>query len=183
MSQVDSTAVDGRGQPFAGAGCDPAEWLARLHSRTLDKIPDVSARRLLQRCWLRPTDASGWPSWELQCVDGLRLPPDVRSSYRKALEVALQEGCAALQMTEPPPQDAELHAVWIEALAALELPSTRMLLGRQARLVELTKTTAKVAVEAGWMPMVQRRLSLLEDAFARALGSRLAVVLESVEVA
>lgn len=183
MHDAHLTADDRRDQTaVGGCGTDPTAWLARLHSRTLDKIPDASARRMLQRCWLMPTDASGWPSWLLRSADGLRLPPDVRSAYRKSLEVALQEACAALLVTEPPPQDARMHMAWVDALDALELPSTRMLLSQQARLTALTDLTATVEVQPEWMAMLQSRLSLLEAAFARALGTPRAVVLQTGEV-
>jgi DNA polymerase-3 subunit gamma/tau len=72
-----------------------------------------------------------------------------------------------------------LPELWQQILAGLELPSTRMLLSQQAQLVRLDGQRAVVRVAGTWMAMVQSRLSLLEAAFTRALGSPRQLVLES----
>jgi DNA polymerase-3 subunit gamma/tau len=63
-------------------------------------------------------------------------------------------------------------------LAALELPSTRMLLSQQAELVRLDGQRAVVRVATTWMAMVQSRLPLLEKAVATTLGSPRQLILE-----
>ena len=186
MSQVDSTAADGRGQSPVGAGCDPVaelNWLQRLHRRSVDRIPDAGARRLLQNRWLRPSDAAGWPSWEVCGADSLRLPDAALSAYRTALRLTLEEACSALRAAEPHPPDERLAALWQQALTALELPSTRMLLSQQAQLVSLDGLTARVRVIPHWLAMVQCRLTLIEQGLAHAIGHKVAVVLEAGEVA
>lgn len=185
MSQVDSTAVDGRGQSFRGAGCDPAAeltWLQRLHRRSVDRIPDASARRMLQNRWLRPTDAAGWPTWEVRGADTLRLPDGVLSAYRTALRSTLEEACGALRGADPPPPDGELAVIWQQALASFELPSTRMLLSQQAQLVAIDGLTARVRVIPDWLAMAQSRVTLIEQGLAYAIGHKVAVVLETGEV-
>jgi DNA polymerase-3 subunit gamma/tau len=68
--------------------------------------------------------------------------------------------------------------LWQQILAGLELPSTRMLLSQQARLVRLDERRAVVTVAGNWIAMVQSRLPLLEKAMATALGSPRQLVLE-----
>jgi DNA polymerase-3 subunit gamma/tau len=83
---------------------------------------------------------------------------------------------------EAPPQPAEspdLHELWQQILACLELPSTRMLLSQQARLVRLDGRRAVVQVSANWIAMVQSRQALVEQAIAKALGSPRQMVLEA----
>ena len=76
----------------------------------------------------------------------------------------------------PPGNLAEL---WQQILASLELPSTRMLLSQQARLVRLDEHRAVVQVAGTWMAMVQTRQVLVEQAIARALGSNRQLILEA----
>lgn len=73
---------------------------------------------------------------------------------------------------------ANLPELWQQILAGLELPSTRMLLSQQARLVRLDERRAVVQVAGNWMAMVQSRLPLLEAAVAKALGSPRQLTLE-----
>jgi DNA polymerase-3 subunit gamma/tau len=77
-----------------------------------------------------------------------------------------------------PDSAANLPELWQQILAGLELPSTRMLLSQQARLVRLDERRAVVQVAGNWMAMVQSRLPLLETAMATALGSPRQLVLE-----
>ena len=89
--------------------------------------------------------------------------------------------------TEPQPQEAaatpaqteDLGELWQQILASLELPSTRMLLSQQARLVRIDNHRAVVQVSGYWMGMVQSRAALLEKAIARAMGGNRQLVLEN----
>ncbi|MEX1317004.1 MAG: DNA polymerase III subunit gamma/tau [Synechococcaceae cyanobacterium] len=72
-----------------------------------------------------------------------------------------------------------LVELWQQILAGLELPSTRMLLSQQARLVRLDERQAVVQVAGTWMAMVQTRQSLVEQAIARALGSPRQLMLQA----
>ena len=77
-----------------------------------------------------------------------------------------------------PNSSANLPELWQQILAGLELPSTRMLLSQQARLVRLDERRAVVQVAGNWMAMVQSRLPLLEAAVAKALGNPRQLTLE-----
>ncbi|MCU0529993.1 MAG: DNA polymerase III subunit gamma/tau [Cyanobium sp. Prado107] len=76
-------------------------------------------------------------------------------------------------------QAPSLGELWQRILAGLELPSTRMLLSQQARLVRLDERQAVVQVAGTWMAMVQTRQALVEQAIARTLGSSLQLVLQA----
>ncbi|EDY38937.1 DNA polymerase III, gamma and tau subunit [Cyanobium sp. PCC 7001] len=81
--------------------------------------------------------------------------------------------------TEPADTTPDLHELWQQILACLELPSTRMLLSQQAHLVRLDGRRAVVQVSANWIAMVQSRQALVEQAIAKALGSPRQMVLEA----
>ena len=72
-----------------------------------------------------------------------------------------------------------LAELWTRILASLELPSTRMLLSQQARLIRLDEQRAVVQVAGTWMAMVQTRQALLEQAISRALGGSRQLTLEA----
>jgi hypothetical protein len=90
---------------------------------------------------------------------------------------ALERAYASSPATPPPPVPVELAQAWSLILSRLELPSTRMLLSQQGRLIELSQTRAVVAVRAHWAPMVQTRAELLRDAIQRVSGHRPALEL------
>jgi len=93
---------------------------------------------------------------------------------------------AAAAAASPPPAGAggpDLAELWQQILAGLELPSTRMLLSQQAQLVRLDDHRAVIRVAGTWMAMVQSRVSLLEGAVARALGSPRQLLLEGASEA
>jgi DNA polymerase-3 subunit gamma/tau len=76
-------------------------------------------------------------------------------------------------------QAGNLVDLWGRILASLELPSTRMLLSQQARLVRLDDHRAVVQVANTWMAMVQTRKDLVERAISRALGGHRQLTLEA----
>jgi len=53
----------------------------------------------------------------------------------------------------------------------LELPSTKMLLSQQAKLINLNSDSAEIAISEKWINMIQSRKNLIEDAFYKARGS------------
>ena len=93
----------------------------------------------------------------------------------------------AAEASEPPEKAAattpapgeDLGELWQQILASLELPSTRMLLSQQARLVRIDSHRAVVQVSGNWMGMVQSRATLLEKAIATAMGGNRQLVLEN----
>jgi len=82
-----------------------------------------------------------------------------------------QTGAAAPAQPAPAAVPTDLAEIWQRILARLELPSTRMLLSQQARLVRLDDHQARIEVAATWMAMVQSRLPLLERSVEVALGT------------
>jgi DNA polymerase-3 subunit gamma/tau len=91
---------------------------------------------------------------------------------------------AAAEATNPVPAKptapaTSLADLWAQILASLELPSTRMLLSQQARLVRLDDHRAVVQVAGTWMAMVQTRQALVEQAISRALGGTRQLTLEA----
>ena len=59
----------------------------------------------------------------------------------------------------------------------LELPSTKMLLSQQAKLINLNSDSAEIAISEKWINMIQSRKNLIEDAFYKARGSSTKVIL------
>ena len=59
----------------------------------------------------------------------------------------------------------------------LELPSTKMLLSQQAKLINLNSDSAEIAISEKWINMIQSRKNLIEDAFYKARGSSTKVLL------
>ena len=102
-------------------------------------------------------------------------PTAVRLSEElvKAREWGLKsdhEGELAVLRTEPDAKPDPLEDKWQEILGSLELPSTRMLLSQQVRLIELSDEVAVLEVHAPWMGMVESRLALLQQALRAYVG-------------
>ncbi len=76
------------------------------------------------------------------------------------------------------PETKDLSELWKQILGRLELPSTRMLLSQQGKLIKLTQDKAIVQVSDNWMRMIQSRSNLLEQAIAKTLGSPRQLILE-----
>ncbi len=73
----------------------------------------------------------------------------------------------------------DLNELWKQILGRLDLPSTRMLLSQQAKLIGLTSKKATIQVADNWVGMVQSRITLLEQAIHQTLGSPRELVLEN----
>ncbi len=71
-----------------------------------------------------------------------------------------------------------LSELWQQILGSLELPSTKMLLSQQAKLIDLTSKKAIIEVSTNWMSMVQSRISLLEQAITQTIGSPRKLILK-----
>ena len=67
-------------------------------------------------------------------------------------------------------QNINLDNIWEKVIAMLELPSTKMLLSQQAKLITLNADSAEIAISGKWMTMIQSRKKLIEDAFSKARG-------------
>ena len=70
-----------------------------------------------------------------------------------------------------------LDDMWKKVIAMLELPSTKMLLSQQAKLINLNSDSAEIAISEKWINMIQSRKNLIEDAFYKARGSSTKVLL------
>jgi len=74
-------------------------------------------------------------------------------------------------------QTLNLDDIWKTVIAMLELPSTKMLLSQQAKLINLNSDSAEIEISEKWINMIQSRKNLIEDAFFKAIGSPTKVLL------
>ena len=105
--------------------------------------------------------------------------PDTSTAQAPASKAMATAEPEAKDTEATPAQNQDLGELWQQILASLELPSTRMLLSQQARLVRIDSHRAVVQVSGNWMGMVQSRAALLEKAIARAMGGNRQLVLEN----
>ncbi len=82
-------------------------------------------------------------------------------------------------VANPAAAEVALDEIWQRILAALPLPSTRMLLSQQAHLRHLDERRAVVRVASNWITMVQSRLPLLTKAMEASLGGSRQITLEA----
>ncbi len=106
------------------------------------------------------------------------VAPPIAPAVTTTVASAVAPIPAPAPVSVEPNSSANLPELWQQILAGLELPSTRMLLSQQARLVRIDERRAVVQVAGNWMAMVQSRLPLLEAAVAKALGSPRQLTLE-----
>jgi len=111
-------------------------------------------------------------------VSAVSLPDTSNTHTPPSQAAAASEPPAKAAATTPAPSE-DLGELWQQILASLELPSTRMLLSQQARLVRIDSHRAVVQVSGNWMGMVQSRATLLEKAIATAMGGNRQLVLEN----
>ncbi len=84
---------------------------------------------------------------------------------------------ASIQGESKSDQEINLEDIWKKVIAMLELPSTKMLLSQQAKLINLNSDSAEIAIPEKWINMIQSRKNLIEDAFHKARGSATKVFL------
>ena len=77
----------------------------------------------------------------------------------------------SIQEESKPFEEINLDETWKKVIAMLELPSTKMLLSQQAKLINLNSDSAEIAISEKWINMIQSRKNLIEDAFYKARGS------------
>jgi DNA polymerase-3 subunit gamma/tau len=155
----------------------PRLWLEVLLLGLLAETPAVATTAAT------PAAAAARPEASPQAAPG---PAPAATSAPTAAPAAAAPAAAPATAEQPATTPAaasgdgpDLAELWRQILAGLELPSTRMLLSQQAHLARLDGQRAVVQVAGNWMAMVQGRLTLLEQAVARALGSPRQVVLEA----
>ena len=98
--------------------------------------------------------------------------PTIVSSNKKE---KIQE--ISIQEESKPFEEINLDETWKKVIAMLELPSTKMLLSQQAKLINLNSDSAEIAISEKWINMIQSRKNLIEDAFYKARGSSTKVLL------
>ena len=125
-----------------------------------------------------PVSPAAVPAAASAAVPALSLP-DTSSAQSSASQTTAAPEPEAIQAEASPSTSEDLGELWQQILASLELPSTRMLLSQQARLVRIDSQRAVVQVSGNWMGMVQSRAALLEKAIARAMGGNRQLVLEN----
>ena len=74
-------------------------------------------------------------------------------------------------------QNLNLDDIWAKVIAMLELPSTKMLLSQQAKLINLNSDSAEIAISEKWITMIQSRKNLIEEAFYKARGASTKIIL------
>jgi DNA polymerase-3 subunit gamma/tau len=159
------------------------QWQAQLRGSEQQLRHSVNPRLWLEVLLLgllaEPVAAAQPISASAPAVAPLVAPPIAPAvTTTVASAVAPIPAPAPAPVSVEPNSSANLPELWQQILAGLELPSTRMLLSQQARLVRLDERRAVVQVAGNWMAMVQSRLPLLEAAVAKALGSPRQLTLE-----
>jgi len=86
----------------------------------------------------------------------------------------------------------DLDETWSKIIAMLEIPSTKMLLSQQGKLITIEKEgilfwkkcTVEIAISTKWIQMIESRKEMIEEACRRVLGIRRVEVrfIEQLEV-
>ena len=159
-------------QPSARAGSGPVQPLDQRHRlshwASLGLLPHVKGCSVAA-AYTRAT--------------GRRPARDPKlHSYRVYSRWELQLALAELGLqlrTAPPPPDPALPLIWAAAIARLPLPSTRMLLSREAWLRSLQEVSgrvvAEVVVSPAWRTTVKSRCYCLAVALSETLACPVAV--------
>jgi DNA polymerase-3 subunit gamma/tau len=74
----------------------------------------------------------------------------------------------------------DLDETWSQIVAASDLPSTKMLLSQQAKLIKIQKEgklfwknyKVEIAISSKWINMIQSRKNIIEQSCQRVLGTK-----------
>jgi DNA polymerase-3 subunit gamma/tau len=161
-------------------------WQAQLRGSEQQLRHSVNPRLWLEVLLLGLLDEASGPSSMPAASPPVATPAAVTAAPPAAAPppaqpVAVPTAATApnLAPAQPSAPRTSLADLWAQILASLELPSTRMLLSQQARLVRLDDQRAVVQVAGTWMAMVQTRQALVEQAISRALGGARQLTLEA----
>jgi DNA polymerase-3 subunit gamma/tau len=163
------------------------QWQAQLKSSEQQLRHSVNPRLWLEVLLLGLLAEPVAAARPISAAAPAAVAPVVAPAVAPAVAAVAPPAAAPIPAPAPAPappvsvesnSSAKLPELWQQILAGLELPSTRMLLSQQARLVRLDERRAVVQVAGNWMAMVQSRLPLLEAAVAKALGSPRQLTLE-----
>lgn len=112
--------------------------------------------------------------------------PQYRVYSADELRAALIElaGRSPLPALPPPPPLDPLALIWQAAGQRLAMPSTRMLLSQQCRLLELRERDRLVVAVVGappqWLPLLEARRGVIARALADTLARPVALELQEV---
>ena len=75
---------------------------------------------------------------------------------------------------------SDLDESWSRIVAMLEIPSTKMLLSQQGKLITIEKEgilfwkkcTVEIAISTKWIQMIESRKEMIEEACRRVFGIR-----------
>ncbi len=125
------------------------EYEAKLTGRSVSSL----ASALIEEIVDQKVHAGQWHPTAIRLVEELI----------KAREagVATEHATAIASIRE---EEKELEDQWAEILNAVELPSTRMLLKQEAKLIDFTVDQVVVLVSGNWLGMVEARVGLIEAA-------------------
>ena len=71
--------------------------------------------------------------------------------------------------------DQDLAEKWTLILTKIELPSTRMLLSQQAKLVGIFKDSIEISLAPNWENMIKSRKPLIDDAVKQIFGNKMKI--------
>jgi DNA polymerase III subunit gamma/tau len=163
-------------------------WQAQLRGSEQQLRHSVNPRLWLEVLLLGLLDeATAVAAMPARAADAVPAPDQGPSTPATSVPAAPPNPAATADSSPAAPeqadpatdQSASLAELWARILASLELPSTRMLLSQQARLVRLDDQRAVVQVANTWIAMVQTRQALVEQAISRALGGTRQLTLEA----
>ena len=72
-------------------------------------------------------------------------------------------------------KNKELKEKWNLILTKIELPSTRMLLSQQAKLVGILKNSIEISLAPNWENMIKSRKPLIDDAVKKIFGNQMTI--------
>ena len=100
-------------------------------------------------------------------IETINHRPEIIDSNTK------QELSKAISTQEELQESANINLdkTWKKVLSMLELPSTKMLLSQQAKLIKLNSDSAEIEISEKWINMIQSRKKIIEDAFYKARGA------------
>jgi len=71
----------------------------------------------------------------------------------------------------------ELEEIWGKILTRINLPSTKMLLSQQAKLISISSRKVEIDIASNWVGMIESRKKIIEKAIYEALGDHREVIL------
>jgi len=137
----------------------PKLWL-EIHLLGMLSEEDAKTNKNIKQSFIKTTKSDNYEP-ENTNYESAKIEQNTNKEFIK--DIAIKE-------ESKPIQDLDLDGVWEKVIAMLELPSTKMLLSQQAKLINLNSNSAEIAISEKWINMIQSRKNLIEDAFYKARG-------------